>query len=68
MAIMFVLWQHGWHLLQLSETYKNGFEFGKQVGRCEITCAICYGGDFIAFDNDGCQCELAAGFILHYSN
>ena len=45
------------------EVHKDGIEIGKQVGRCQITCAI-FMGDFIALDNDGCQCELAAGFVV----
>tara|TARA_R100001082_G_C4219188_1_gene98457 strand:+ start:173 stop:445 length:273 start_codon:yes stop_codon:yes gene_type:complete len=42
---------------------KSGIEFGKQVGRCEITCAL-FMGDFIALDGEGCQCELASGFTV----
>jgi len=45
------------------QVHKNGIEFGKKVGRCEVTCAL-FIGDFIALDDDGCQCELAAGFVV----
>ena len=45
------------------EVHKDGIEIGKQVGRCQVTCAI-FMGDFIALDNNGCQCELAAGFVV----
>jgi len=45
------------------QVHKNGIEFGKQIGRCEITCAL-FMGDFLALDDDGCQCELATGFVV----
>ena len=32
------------------QVHKSGFEVGKHVGRCEITCAI-FMGDFIAYDD-----------------
>ena len=45
------------------QVHKSAIEVGKHVGRCEITCAL-FMGDFVALDGDGCQCELAAGFIV----
>ena len=39
------------------QVHKSGFEVGKHVGRCEITCAI-FMGDFIAYDDEGCQLSL----------
>ena len=45
------------------QVHKNGVDLGKQVGRCEIACAL-FISDFIAIDDDGCQCEMAAGFIV----
>ena len=45
------------------EVHKNGIEVGKHVGRCEVTCAL-FMGDFVAYDDDGCQCELAHGFLI----
>ena len=45
------------------QVHKSGIEVGKHVGRCEITCAL-FMGDFIAYDDEGCQCELAHGFII----
>ena len=45
------------------QVHKNGIDLGKQVGRCEITCAL-FMGDFIALDVEGCQCELASGFTV----
>ena len=42
---------------------KNGIEFGKKVGRCEIACAL-FMGDFVALDGDSCQCEMATGFLI----
>jgi hypothetical protein len=61
MAIMFALSLIGTYAAL--EVHKDGIEIGKQVGRCQVTCAI-FMGDFIALDNDGCQCELAAGFVV----
>ncbi len=43
------------------EVHKDGIEVGKQVGRCEMVCVIMK-GDFVAFDDDGCQCEFFDGF------
>ena len=37
------------------EVHKDGIEIGKKVGRCEMVCVIMQ-GDFIALDDDGCQC------------
>ena len=61
MTTMFVLSLVG--TFAAMEVYKNGIDLGKQVGRCEITCAL-FIGDFIALDDDGCQCELETGFTV----
>ena len=45
------------------QVHINGIDLGKQVGRCEVTCAL-FIGDFIALDDDGCQCELETGFTV----
>ena len=45
------------------EVHKDGVEVGKQVGRCEMVCVIMK-GDFVAFDDDGCQCEFFDGFTF----
>ena len=45
------------------EVHKDGIEVGKQVGRCEMVCVIMK-GDFVAFDDDGCQCEFFDGFTF----
>ena len=45
------------------EVHKDGIEVGKQVGRCEMVCVIMQ-GDFIALDDDGCQCEFFDGFTF----
>ena len=42
--------------------HQNGIEVGKQVGRCEMVCAI-YEADFVAL-NEGCQCETAWNFVF----
>ena len=45
-------------------TYKEGFEFGRIVGHCEVACSV-LGADFSGFEYEGtCQCEQAGGFIL----
>ena len=45
-------------------TYKDGFEFGRIVGHCEVACSV-LGADFSGFEYEGtCQCEQAGGFIL----
>jgi hypothetical protein len=46
--------------------HQNGIEFGKQVGRCEMVCAI-YEADFVAL-NEGCQCETAWNFVFTIRN
>jgi|TARA_R100001594_G_scaffold83141_1_gene117820 hypothetical protein len=45
------------------EVHKDGVEVGKKVGRCEMVCVIMQ-GDFVALDNDGCQCEFFDGFTF----
>ena len=45
------------------EVHKDGIEIGKKVGRCEMVCVIMQ-GDFVALDNDGCQCEFFDGFTF----
>ena len=45
------------------EVHKDGIEVGKKVGRCEMVCVIMQ-GDFVALDNDGCQCEFFDGFTF----
>tara|TARA_B100000131_G_scaffold280030_1_gene285599 strand:+ start:761 stop:1030 length:270 start_codon:yes stop_codon:yes gene_type:complete len=45
------------------EIHKDGIETGKKVGRCEMVCVIMQ-GDFIAYDDDGCQCEFFDGFTF----
>ena len=45
------------------EVHKDGIEVGKKVGRCEMVCVIMQ-GDFIAYDDDGCQCEFFDGFTF----
>ena len=45
------------------EVHKDGIEVGKKVGRCEMVCGIMQ-GDFIAYDDDGGQCEFFDGFTF----
>tara|TARA_A100001515_G_C4590640_1_gene215848 strand:+ start:4504 stop:4761 length:258 start_codon:yes stop_codon:yes gene_type:complete len=45
------------------EVHKDGIEVGKTVGRCEMVC-ILFDADFIAYGDDGCQCELYDGFTF----
>ena len=60
-ATLFVLSMVG--TFAAMEVHKDGIEVGKHVGRCEVTCAL-FMGDFVAYDDDGCQCELAHGFLI----
>ena len=45
------------------EVHKDGIEVRKKVGRCEMVCVIMQ-GDFVALDDDGCQCEFFDGFTF----
>ena len=64
-------WKRGLALAGLSalgtyaalEVHNDGIEIGKKVGRCEMVCVIMQ-GDFIALDEDGCQCEFFDGFTF----
>jgi hypothetical protein len=42
--------------------HERGVEFGKQVGRCEMVCAI-YEAEFVAL-NEGCQCGTPWDFTF----
>ena len=64
-------WKRGLFIAGLSavgtfaaiNVHKDGIEIGKKVGRCEMVCVIMQ-GDFVALDNDGCQCEFFDGFTF----